>query len=62
VAEEETRRDLIDEMIRKPQLDALLKDNFANYVIQTALDFAEETQHQKVKTPHIRHVVNVFVR
>lgn len=48
VAEEETRRDLIEEMINKPQLEVLLKDSFANYVVQTALDFAEETQHQKV--------------
>ncbi|KAG2200829.1 hypothetical protein INT47_001360 [Mucor saturninus] len=48
VAEEDTRRHLIEEMVNRPQLEKLLKDSYANYVVQTALDFAEETQHQKL--------------
>lgn len=35
-------------MVNRPQLEKLLKDSYANYVVQTALDFAEETQHQKL--------------
>jgi hypothetical protein len=35
-------------MVNRPQLEKLLKDSYANYVVQTALDFAEESQHQKV--------------
>ncbi|KAF1799696.1 armadillo-type protein [Mucor lusitanicus] len=48
VAEEDTRRHLIEEMINRPQLEKLLKDSYANYVVQTALDFAEDSQHQKL--------------
>ncbi|KAI9477898.1 MAG: armadillo-type protein [Benjaminiella poitrasii] len=48
VAEEDVRRDLIEEMINKTQLEKLLKDSYANYVVQTALDFAEEAQYQKL--------------
>ncbi|RCH78622.1 hypothetical protein CU098_004331, partial [Rhizopus stolonifer] len=53
VAEEDTRSHLIEEMINKPQLEKLLRDSYANYVVQTALDFANETQHQKL-SEHIR--------
>ncbi|KAI8984057.1 armadillo-type protein [Mycotypha africana] len=49
VAEEDTRRQLIDEMVvDKPRLEKLLKDSFANYVVQTALDFADDLQYQKL--------------
>lgn len=49
VAEEDTRRHLIEEMVNRPQLEKMLKDSYANYVVQTALDFAEDSQHQKVR-------------
>ncbi|KAL7320845.1 hypothetical protein PS15m_000692 [Mucor circinelloides] len=48
VAEEDTRRHLIEEMVNRPQLEKMLKDSYANYVVQTALDFAEDSQHQKL--------------
>jgi hypothetical protein len=31
---------LIEEMLQPSELDRLLRDSFANYVIQTALDYA----------------------
>ncbi|KAG2230608.1 hypothetical protein INT48_009598 [Thamnidium elegans] len=33
VAEEDTRRHLIEEMVNRPQLEKLLKDSYANYVL-----------------------------
>ncbi|KAJ3387772.1 hypothetical protein HDU92_001786 [Lobulomyces angularis] len=47
VSEPETRKYLIEEMINMERLDKLLMDSYANYVVQTALDFAEN--HQRVK-------------
>ena len=37
-----TRRNLVDEIIVPAELDKLLRDSFANYVVQTALDYADE--------------------
>lgn len=37
VAEPSTKKILIDEMIGSGQIDALLRDNYANYVIQTSV-------------------------
>ncbi|KAG1519289.1 hypothetical protein G6F52_008765 [Rhizopus delemar] len=48
VAEEDTRHDLIQEMMNKDRLEKLLKDSYANYVVQTALDYASESQHQQL--------------
>ncbi|KAJ1980110.1 hypothetical protein H4R35_001251 [Dimargaris xerosporica] len=39
-----SRRQLIAGLLLSAQLEVLLKDSFANYVIQTALDFAEPDQ------------------
>ncbi|KUJ08544.1 ARM repeat-containing protein [Mollisia scopiformis] len=39
-AQEPSKDMLIDEMLQPTELDRLLRDSFANYVIQTALDYA----------------------
>lgn len=48
VAEDNTRHDLIQEMMNQDQLERLLKDSYANYVVQTALDYADDKQHQQL--------------
>ncbi|KAK3817753.1 MAG: armadillo-type protein [Benniella sp.] len=48
VAKPETRRFLIEEMINKARLDKLLRDSFANYVIQTSLDYADPIQRAQL--------------
>lgn len=48
VAEDNTRHDLIQEMMNHDQLERLLKDSYANYVVQTALDYADDKQHQQL--------------
>lgn len=49
VAEDETRRLLIDEIMqRRDRLDRMLRDPYGNYVVQTALDFAENTQRTRL--------------
>lgn len=44
VAERDTRRLLIEGIINHPNMDKFLRDSYANYVIQTCLDFAEDDQ------------------
>lgn len=44
VAEPKTRAKLIEELLHKSRLEKLLRDSFANYVIQTALDYADSAQ------------------
>jgi hypothetical protein len=44
VAEPETRKALIAELLNRNRLEKLLRDSFANYVVQTALDYAEPGQ------------------
>ncbi|KAF9309386.1 hypothetical protein BG003_009811 [Podila horticola] len=44
VAKPDTRKFLIGEMINKTRLDKLLQDSYANYVVQTSLDFADPIQ------------------
>lgn len=39
-------------------MEKLLHDSFANYVVQTSLDFAEEDQRAEVKRHKIIHVFN----
>lgn len=41
-ATNETRRELIGELLPPPVLEKLLRDGFANYVVQTAMDFADD--------------------
>ena len=44
VAEHNTRKMLIDELLNRNRLEKLLRDSFGNYCVQTALDYAEPTQ------------------
>jgi len=39
---EDTKRALIHEILMPHELEKLLRDSFANYVVQTAMDFADE--------------------
>ncbi|PUU72262.1 armadillo-type protein [Tuber borchii] len=50
VAEQSTKKILIEEMLpNQAELEALLRDSYANYVIQTAMDYASpETKQQLV--------------
>lgn len=41
-ASPETRRVLISEIISPSEIERLLRDSFANYVVQTAMEFADE--------------------
>lgn len=44
VAEHNTRKMLIEELLNRNRLEKLLRDSFGNYCVQTALDYAEPTQ------------------
>ncbi|KAK6341072.1 hypothetical protein TWF696_009380 [Orbilia brochopaga] len=46
VSEKETRALMIKEIINPPELEKLIRDSYANYVIQTALDYAEADSRQ----------------
>lgn len=47
-ATEKSKEMLINEMLQPQELDRLLRDSFANYVIQTALDYASPPMKQKL--------------
>ena len=61
VASDESRRMLIQEIIPSTELEKLLRDSFANYVVQTAFDYADEDQKHALANnlrpilPGIRH-------
>lgn len=44
VAEHNTRKMLIEELLNRSRLEKLLRDSFGNYCVQTALDYAEPSQ------------------
>ncbi|KAI7876723.1 ARM repeat-containing protein [Lichtheimia hyalospora FSU 10163] len=44
VAEPETRRLLVAELMNESSIEKLLRDSFANYVVQTCLEYADEDQ------------------
>ncbi|EPS45219.1 hypothetical protein H072_793 [Dactylellina haptotyla CBS 200.50] len=46
VSEKETRALMIKEITHPPELEKLMRDSYANYVIQTALDYAEADSRQ----------------
>lgn len=48
VADATGRRAIIDELLVKQRLERLLRDSFANYVVQTALDYAEPAQRAQL--------------
>ncbi|KAF2858487.1 ARM repeat-containing protein [Piedraia hortae CBS 480.64] len=41
-ASDETRRAIVQEIVNPAELNGLLRDSFANYVVQTAMDSADE--------------------
>ncbi|KAF3161030.1 hypothetical protein TWF106_002013 [Orbilia oligospora] len=41
VSSKETRALMVKEIVNPPELEKLIRDSYANYVIQTALDYAE---------------------
>ncbi|KAG6375119.1 ARM repeat-containing protein [Boletus reticuloceps] len=45
VAEHSTRKMLVEELLNRSRLEKLLRDSYGNYCVQTALDYAEPTQH-----------------
>uniref|UniRef100_A0A8H7Y5R9 PUM-HD domain-containing protein n=1 Tax=Psilocybe cubensis TaxID=181762 RepID=A0A8H7Y5R9_PSICU len=44
VAETNTRKMLIDELLNRSRLEKLLRDSYGNYCVQTALDYADPAQ------------------
>ncbi|KAI0271616.1 armadillo-type protein [Gloeopeniophorella convolvens] len=44
VAEHNTRKILIEELLNRTRLEKLLRDSYGNYCVQTALDYAEPSQ------------------
>lgn len=60
-ADEETKRYLVEELMAPADLEKLLRDSFANYVVQTAMDYADpQTKARLVDCirpiiPSIRH-------
>ncbi|KAJ6451939.1 armadillo-type protein [Mycena sanguinolenta] len=44
VAEHNTRKMLIEELLNRTRLEKLLRDSYGNYRVQTGLDYAEPTQ------------------
>lgn len=49
MAEPETRRLLVAELMNEANIEKLLRDSFANYVIQTCLEYADQDQRVQVK-------------
>ncbi|KAJ5167722.1 Armadillo-like helical [Penicillium canariense] len=62
------RRDMIDEILSGNELEKMLRDSFANYVVQTAMDFADQETRTRIvesirpilpsirQTPHGRRI------
>lgn len=44
VCDAATRRQLVEELLNRARLEKLLRDSFANYVVQTALDYSDPIQ------------------
>ncbi|KAL5333480.1 hypothetical protein BJX70DRAFT_392137 [Aspergillus crustosus] len=67
-AEMPIRRQMIDEMLSGVELEKMLRDSFANYVVQTAMDFADQETRTRIvesvrpilpsirQTPHGRRI------
>ncbi|TQB70938.1 mRNA binding protein puf3 [Monascus purpureus] len=67
-ADNQVRRQMIDEMLAGNELEKMLRDSFANYVVQTAMDFADSETRARIidavrpilpsirQTPHGRRI------
>lgn len=53
---EDTKRGLVQEIMVPQELDKLLRDSFANYVVQTAMEFADE-ESKAVLMENIRPIL-----
>lgn len=70
VSDPNTRSVMIDEVLSNNELERMLRDSFANYVVQTALDYSEPQQKQRMvdmitpilpaikQTPHGRRIAS----
>ncbi|KAJ9625485.1 uncharacterized protein PV06_01772 [Exophiala oligosperma] len=69
-ADTETKKAMIEEMIMGPELEKMLRDAFANYVVQTAMEFADPQTKMRLvdsirpilplikQTPHGRRIAS----
>ena len=48
VSEVGLRKQLIEELLNRTRLEKLLRDSFANYVVQTSLDYADPVQRMQL--------------
>jgi hypothetical protein len=48
MAQQDTRKYLISELLNRDRLERLLRDPYANYVVQTALDYADPLQRSQL--------------
>ncbi|KAH0537041.1 hypothetical protein FGG08_006139 [Glutinoglossum americanum] len=48
VAEASTKRQMIEEMLNPHELEKMLRDSYANYVVQTAMDWADSDTRQSL--------------
>ncbi|KAL4741022.1 hypothetical protein BDV11DRAFT_203812 [Aspergillus similis] len=47
-ADEEMRRQMIEEMLAGDELEKMLRDSYANYVVQTAMDYADSATRTRI--------------
>ena len=69
-ADNDTKKLMIEEMLRGAELEKMLRDSFANYVVQTAMDHADAETKQRIidairpilplikQTPHGRRIAS----
>ncbi|EPQ30113.1 uncharacterized protein PFL1_02230 [Pseudozyma flocculosa PF-1] len=48
VSDPSIRKQLIEELLNRSKLEKLLRDSFANYVVQTSLDYADPVQRMRL--------------
>ena len=48
VSDPSIRKQLIEELLNRSRLEKLLRDSFANYVVQTSLDYADPVQRMRL--------------
>ena len=72
-ADIEAKRMMIDEMLKGNELEKMLRDSFANYVVQTAMDYADPETKTRItesirpilpaikQTPHGRRIASKII-
>jgi len=61
VAEHNTRKALIEELLNRSRLEKLLRDSFGNYCVQTALDYAEPGQRALVSSQLLDQLGDILI-